>query len=444
MKTILIANAKIVSDGSTKDGDVFIKEGRIERIGSDLAARSADIVLDAGGKVLLPGLIDDQVHFREPGMTHKGDIASESAAAVAGGITGYMDMPNTQPPTTTARLLEDKFTAAAGRSFANYSFYMGGANNNLEDIKAFDPLSACGIKVFMGASTGNLLVDDPKALEGIFSHAPAIVATHCEDNATIAVNTKRARERYGDDIPVAQHPEIRSEEACYKSTSLAVDLARRFGTRLHVLHLSTAREMELFSGAALEEKRITAEVCVHHLFFDRSHYREKGNRIKCNPAIKTAADRRALVQAVADNRIDIVATDHAPHSLAEKQNNYFKAPAGLPLVQHALPCLLEHYHRGHFSLELIAEKTAHAPARLFELKDRGYIREGYWADLVLVDLQRPYVVSENDIIYRCGWSPFEGDTFRSTVEATIVSGHLAYRNGRIDPHPAGRRLAFAR
>ena len=444
MKTILIANAKIVSDGSTKDGDVFIKEGRIERIGSDLAARSADIVLDAGGKVLLPGLIDDQVHFREPGMTHKGDIASESAAAVAGGITGYMDMPNTQPPTTTARLLEDKFTAAAGRSFANYSFYMGGANNNLEDIKAFDPLSACGIKVFMGASTGNLLVDDPKALEGIFSHAPAIVATHCEDNATIAVNTKRARERYGDDIPVAQHPEIRSEEACYKSTSLAVDLARRFNTRLHVLHLSTAREMELFSGAALEEKRITAEVCVHHLFFDRSHYRDKGNRIKCNPAIKTAADRRALVQAVADNRIDIVATDHAPHSLAEKQNTYFKAPAGLPLVQHALPCLLEHYHRGHFSLELIAEKTAHAPARLFELKDRGYIREGYWADLVLVDLQRPYVVSENDIFYRCGWSPFEGDTFRSSVEATIVSGHLAYRNGRIDPHPAGRRLSFVR
>ncbi len=444
METILIVNARIVNEGKIQDGDVYIRKGRIEQVGPDLASRPADTVIEARGRVLLPGLIDDQVHFREPGLTHKGDLASESAAAVAGGITSYMDMPNTQPATITRKLLEEKFTAAAGRSFANYSFYLGATNENIEEIKSFDPLKACGIKVFMGASTGNLLVDEIKALEEIFEKAAAIIATHCEDNATIAANTKRLRAIYGDDIPVTKHPEIRSAEACYISTSLAVDLARRFNTRLHVLHLSTAREAAMLSAGPLDDKRITGEVCVHHLYFDDSDYPEKGNRIKCNPAIKSADDRRALVQGVIDGRIDIIATDHAPHSLSEKQNTYFKAPAGLPLVQHSLPCLLEHYHRGQFTLELIAEKTAHAPARLFELKERGFIREGYWADLVLVDLQRRYVVDQNEIFYRCGWSPFDGEVFGSTVEATIVSGHLAYRNGRIDPHPAGMRLTFDR
>ena len=444
MKTILIVNARIINEGKIQDGDVYIRKGRIEQVGPDLAVRSADKVIDADGKVLLPGLIDDQVHFREPGLTHKGDLASESAAAVAGGITSYMEMPNTQPSTITRDLLEEKFSAAAGRSYANYTFYLGATNDNIEEIKSFDPLNACGIKVFMGASTGSLLVDDHKALEGIFEHAATIVATHCEDNATIAANTERLRAIYGDDIPVTKHPEIRSEEACYISTSLAVDLARRFNTRLHVLHLSTAKEMGLLSAGPLHEKRITGEVCVHHLYFDDASYPEKGNRIKCNPAIKSAGDRRALIQAVIDNRIDIIATDHAPHGLSEKTNTYFKAPAGLPLVQHSLPCLLEHYHRGEFTLEMIAEKIAHAPARLFELKERGFIREGYWADLVLVNLQRKYVVNENEIFYRCGWTPFEGDTFESTVEATIVSGHLAYFNGRIDPRPAGMRLTFDR
>jgi dihydroorotase len=444
MKTILIVNARIVNEGTTQEGDVYIRKGRIEQIGPDLAGRTADTVIDADGQVLLPGLIDDQVHFREPGATHKGDLASESAAAVAGGITSYMDMPNTQPSTITSKLLEEKFDAAGGRSFANYTFYLGATNDNIEEIKSFDPLSACGIKVFMGASTGDLLVDDHKALEEIFEHAATIVATHCEDNATIAANTERLRSIYGDEIPVSKHPEIRSDEACYMSTSLAVDLARRFNTRLHVLHLSTDKEMGLLSAAPLNEKQITSEVCVHHLYFDDSCYPEKGNRIKCNPAIKSADDRRALIQAVIDNRIDIIATDHAPHSLPEKQNTYLKAPAGLPLVQHSLPCLLQHYHRGRFTLELIAEKTAHAPARLFELGERGFIREGYWADIVLVNLQRKYVVDENEILYRCGWSPFEGDAFNSTVEATIVSGHLAYHKGRVDPRPAGKRLTFAR
>ena len=444
MRTILIVNANIVNDGEIREGDVYIKNGRIEQVGMDLANRSADVTLDARGKALLPGLIDDQVHFREPGLTHKGDIFSESQAAVAGGITGYMEMPNTKPSTTTLSLLEEKFVSAVGRSFANYSFYLGATNDNIEEIKALDPLHACGVKVFMGASTGSLLVDDRSALKDIFAQAQTIVATHCEDNPTIKANTKIFRSRYGEDVPMTAHPQIRSEEACYLSTALAVDLARKYGTRLHILHLTTAGEMALLTGGPLDDKQITAEVCVHHLFFDQSHYPEKGTLIKCNPAIKKATDRKALVQAVKNDKIDIIATDHAPHTLNEKRSPYFKAPAGLPLVQHSLPCLLEHYHNGHFPLPLIAEKTAHAPARLFELKERGYIREGYWADLTLVDVEQPYAVSENKILYRCGWSPFEGYTFRSTVEATIVSGHLAYYNGKVDPHPAGQRLEFER
>ncbi|MDZ7582660.1 MAG: dihydroorotase [Deltaproteobacteria bacterium] len=444
MESILIVNALIANDGEVRCGDVFIANGRIEQVGPDLASRRAATVIDAAGRLLLPGMIDDQVHFREPGLTHKGDIFSESRAAVAGGITGFMDMPNTIPPTTTRQLLSEKFARAAGRSFANYAFYLGGANDNLEEIKALDPCEACGIKIFMGASTGNLLVDDPEALRGIFSQAPTVVATHCEDTPTIRANEERLRSRYGEAVPMSAHPEIRSAEACWRSSSLAIDLAREFDAQLHLLHLTTAREMNLLSDAPLEDKRITAEVCVHHLYFDDRHYAEQGTRIKCNPAIKTAADRKALVAAVRRNLIDVIATDHAPHTLTEKQNPYFKAPAGLPLVQHALVCVLEHYHDGLFSLPLIADKTAHAPARVFRLKERGYIREGYWADLTLVDLNRPQHVSEQSILYRCGWSPFDGLRFRSSVAATIVSGHLAFYQDHIDPLPAGTRLEIDR
>jgi dihydroorotase len=395
MQRILIHNALIVTDGSTRTGDVLIQDGRIHKIGGDLAGAITDIRLDADGKALLPGMIDDQVHFREPGMTHKGDIFTESRAAVAGGITSYMEMPNTKPAATTDRLLEEKFEAAAGRSFANYSFYLGATNENIDEIKGLDPLKSCGIKVFMGSSTGDLLVDNPRSLENIFAQAPAVVATHCEDDTIIQANAQAFRSRFGEDIPVTAHPQIRSEEACLKSSSLAVELARKYGTRLHLFHLTTAAELALLSQRPLQEKRITAEVCVHHLFFDDSHYPVKGTRIKCNPAIKTAADRQALLQAVVDNRIDVIATDHAPHSLAEKQAPYFKAPC-------------------------------------------------YWADLALVDLDRAYAVDANSILYKCGWSPFDGHTFRSSIEATIVSGHLAYHKGTLHPTAAGMRLEFER
>ena len=444
MESILIVNADVVGDGEIGNDDVYIKNGRIDQIGPDLASRAADHVIDAQGKSLLPGLIDDQVHFREPGLTHKGDLTSESRAAVAGGITSYMEMPNTQPPTTTAVRLEDKFQSAAGRSYANYSFYLGATNDNLREIKALDPLKACGVKVFMGSSTGDLLVDDKDALDNIFSESPVIVATHCEDDTLIDANAKRCREKFGDDVPMSEHPRIRSAEACFRSTRVAVDLARRNGTRLHILHLSTARELSLLSDLPLDEKKITSEACVHHLFFDETAYAAKGTRIKCNPAIKSTSDRLALLQAVSDGRIDVIATDHAPHTIEEKRKSYFQAPAGLPLVQHALVCLLEHYHDGRMSLPLIAEKTAHAPARLFQLKDRGYIREGYWADLTLVDTHQPCRVDDEPVFARCGWTPFEGLTFRSTVDTTIVSGTLAYRNGRFGSPPAGMRLGFDR
>ena len=444
MKSILIVNAQIVNEGGIQTGDIFVSNGRIAQVGGDLSSRQAAVLIDAGGRFLLPGMIDDQVHFREPGMPHKGDIHSESQAAVAGGITSFMDMPNTLPPTTTRKRMEEKYALAAGRSFANYSFYLGGSNDNIEEIRALDPAATCGIKVFMGASTGNMLVDDPRTLQSIFSEAPTLVATHCEDTPTILANEKKMRSRYGEDVPMQAHPDIRSEEACFQSSSLAVDLARKSGTQLHLLHLTTAREMSLLSDRPQQEKRITAEVCIHHLYFDDGSYADRGTRIKCNPAIKTSADRTALIEAVRSNRIDVIATDHAPHTLAEKQNPYFKAPAGLPLVQHALVCLLEHHHDGFFSLPLIAEKTAHAPARLFRLVDRGFIREGYWADLTLIDLNHRHSVDDQPILSRCGWSPFEGLTFRSSVKATIVSGHLAYHRNMVDPQPAGMRLDINR
>jgi dihydroorotase len=444
MASILITNALTVNEGSSTYQDLLVRNGRIDAMGANLSAKEADRVIDADGRALFPGMIDDQVHFREPGLTHKGDIGSESRAAVAGGITSFMEMPNTSPPTTTIDRLEEKHRIAGKTSAANYSFYLGGANDNIEAIKRLDPKQACGVKVFMGASTGNMLVDDPDALEQIFTHSPTIVATHCEDSPTIEENTRRFRAIHGEDIPIALHPAIRSEAACYQSSALAVELARRCNTRLHVLHLSTARELALLSPLPLEKKRITAEVCVHHLFFSGTDYRTKGNLIKCNPAIKTEEDRRQLLAALREGRIDVVGTDHAPHTLEEKQQPYLMAPSGLPLVQHALVSLLEHVHDGLLTLEQVVEKTAHAPARLFDIKERGYLREGYWADLVLVDLKHPAAVDNQPVHYRCGWTPFAGHTFRSSIAATFVSGHLAYIDGRIDPQPAGMRLAFDR
>jgi dihydroorotase len=444
MTTLLIVNALTVNEGTSTYQDLLIRDGRIDAMGGNLSGKKADRVVDADGRSLFPGMIDDQVHFREPGLTHKGDIGSESRAAVAGGITSYMEMPNTAPTTTTIERLEEKHRIALKTSFANFSFYLGGANDNIEVIKRLDPKQACGVKVFMGASTGNMLVDDPDALEQIFTHSPTIVATHCEDSPTIDENTRRFKAIYGEDIPISLHPAIRSEAACYRSTAMAVELARRCNTRLHVLHLSTARELALLASQPLEKKRITAEVCVHHLFFSGTDYRHKGNLIKCNPAIKTEADRRQLLAGLKEGAIDVVGTDHAPHTLEEKQRPYLRSPSGLPLVQHAFVSLLEHVHDGALTLEQVAEKTAHSPARLFNVRERGFLREGYWADLVLVDLNRSSVVDDQPVHYRCGWTPFAGHTFRSTIAATFVSGHPAYIDGTIDPEPAGMRLAFDR
>ncbi len=444
MDSILILNARVINEFFEEQTDIFIKNGRIQKIGSDLSAQKAAMIIDAKGKTMLPGMIDDQVHFREPGLTHKGDIRSESIASVTGGITTFMEMPNTLPATTTIPLLEEKFSLAENRAFANFSFYLGGSNTNIEEIKVLDPESACGIKVFMGASTGNMLVDDPGVLEKIFTHAPGIVAVHCEDTPLIEENTRRAENQYGSAIPVELHPRLRSEKACFKSSSLAVDLAKKCGTRLHILHLSTEKELSLLSDFPLEQKRITAEVCVHHLFFTDRDYEEKGTLIKCNPAIKTVNDRDQLVLAVKNGKIDVIGTDHAPHTIKEKKAPYAASPSGMPLAEFALVSLLEKYHDGIFSLGLIAEKSAHAPARLFNIKDRGYIREGYWADLVLVDLDRPFAADEKPIRSKCGWTPFTGHIFRSSIIATFVSGHPAFLNGRIDPNPAGMRIKFDR
>ncbi len=442
MKKILILNARIINEGATQAGDVLIENGRIAAIGPRLSGRRADIIIDAGGRALMPGMIDTHVHFRQPGLTHKGDIASESSAAVAGGITSCLEMPNTLPPTTTLDRLAAKCRMASRLSRVNYGFYLGATTDNLDEIKAADPRRVCGIKVFLGASTGNLLVEDPETVARIFSAAPTLVAVHCEDPAIIRKNEARFRARFGEDIPIWHHPDIRSADACFYSTSRAVETARKHGTRLHVLHLSTREEISLFSSGPVSGKTITAEACVHHLFFDADDYREKGARIKCNPAIKSSRHRKALIRAVSDNRIDVIATDHAPHTLFEKENTYFHAPSGLPLVQHALVSLLELYHRGIFPLELIVAKTAHAPATIFQIEKRGFIREGYWADLVLVDLHRPWTVSPGNIHFRCGWSPFDGYRFRASVVATIVSGHLAWHAGQMGAMKAGRPLRF--
>ena len=445
MSTTKILNAQLVNEGRVQPTDILIEGAFIARLDTDLSSVATDQTVDAQGAYLLPGLIDDQVHFREPGLTHKATIHSESRAAVAGGITSFMEMPNTVPNTLTQALLQEKYHIAERSSLANYSFYMGVSNDNLDEALSTDPQTVCGLKIFMGSSTGNMLVDNEQTLRKVFEKAELLVATHCEDEQIIRHNMQRYREQYGEEVPIALHPVIRSEEACYQSSSLAVSLAKEYNTRLHVLHISTARELSLFDAQTpLLEKRITAEGCLHHLWFDEQDYQEKGTFIKWNPAIKTAQDREALRQAVIDGPIDILATDHAPHTLAEKQGTYFKAPSGGPLVQHQLVALLELFHRRKLPLETIVQKACHNPAVLFRIDRRGYVREGYYADLVLVNPQAPWTVTRNNILSKCGWSPFKGQTFQSTVTHTWVSGHLAYKTGTLYDQQVGMRLKFLR
>ena len=444
MSKLLITNARLVNEGQIRDVDVLIEGDRIARIESGLSLPPGAELVDAAGKYLLPGMIDDQVHFREPGMTHKGDLETESAAAAAGGITSFMDMPNVNPQTTTRDALRDKYAIADDRCTANYGFYLGATNGNIEEVKALEVGEACGVKAFMGASTGDMLVDDPEVLDSLFEHSPIMVVTHCEHSPTIWDNERRARERFGDDVPLSEHPRIRSAEACLMSSSMAVDLARRHDALLHILHLTTAIEMPLFSAAHRSEKRITAEVCVHHLWFDETRYEELGTRIKCNPAIKSEQDRRALLAALNEGRIDIIATDHAPHTVEEKSATYFKAPAGLPLVQHAMLTLFDLVAQGEISVELLVDRVSHAPADLFGVTDRGYVREGWFADLVIVDAAASYKVSESNLLCKCQWSPFEGHEFSASIDTTIVNGEVVYRDGALTGAIAGRRLEFER
>jgi dihydroorotase len=448
MPSTLIVNARLVNEEREFDGDLRIEKGRIAQIGAGLTARLGDAVVDAAGRRLLPGMIDDQVHFREPGLEYKADIATESAAAVAGGLTSFMDMPNTHPPTLDAAALEDKYRRAAGRAWGNHGFYLGASHDNLEAVKALDPRAAPGVKVFMGASTGNMLVDDPATLDGIFGNAPTPVITHCEDTPLIDAALAGYKAKYGDEIPAECHPDIRSREACLKSTQLAISLANKHGTRLHVLHVSTADELSLFTpgplvGADGVRKRITAETCVHFLRFDRADYARLGHLIKCNPAIKEASDREALQRALAGDVIDVLATDHAPHTLEEKTRPYTSAPSGLPLVQYALNAALECVHEGSLTTAQVVRKFAHAPAQLFDVKERGFLREGYWADLVLVD-DMPFVVRREDVLSRCGWSPFEGATFHTRIASTWVNGQLAWDGRMLVGTAAGKRLEFDR
>ncbi len=440
---MLITNARIINEGKIFEGDLLIKRGRIEKIAKAIPAPAGTVVFDARGKLLMPGMVDDQVHFRTPGLTYKGNLTTESAAAVAGGITSFMDMPNTIPNTTTRKALSEKYIMAAGLCHANFGFHFGGANDNLEEIKRLQPGDAPAVKVFMGASTGNMLVDDPETLEGIFAHSRLPILTHCEDTPTIKANEEIARAKWGDDVPFSEHWRIRSHEACYKSTELAVGLAKKHNARLHVLHLTTAREMAFFEPGPVEGKRITAEVCVHHLLLNDSFYAERGAFIKCNPAVKNEADRLALLQALREDRIDIIATDHAPHTAAEKAQNYWKAPAGLPLVQDALLVLFELVQRGELKLEHLVQKACHAPAIRFGVQGRGFIREGYWADLTLVDTEAVTTVQKANVRYLCGWSPFEGMRFPAKIEATWVNGDLAYANGQVAAQRSGAKLALA-
>ena len=448
MPATLIVNARLVNEGREFDGDLLIEHGRIARVGGQIPARPGDQVIEAGGRWLLPGMIDDQVHFREPGLTHKGDIASESAAAVAGGLTSFMDMPNTNPPTLTAEVLEAKYALAKGRAWGNHGFYFGASNDNLEHVRTLDPKAAPGVKVFMGASTGNMLVDDPEVLDGIFRETPVPIITHCEDTPMIDANMAAFKAKYGDALTADMHPDIRSREACIKSTRLALSLASKHGTRLHVLHISTADELALFERGPLiradgSRKQITAETCIHFLRFDRTDYATLGNLIKCNPAIKDASDREALVKAIAEDVIDVLATDHAPHTLEEKEKPYVQAPSGLPLVQYALVAALELVHEKKLHVTRVVQKFAHAPAQLFDVKERGFLREGYWADLVLID-NEPFTVRREDVLSKCGWSPFEGRTFQSRIAATWVNGRMVWNGEHLIGTPNGQRLEFER
>ncbi len=437
----LIINAAIVNEGKITEEDVLIKNGRIETIGVNISAPNGVEVIDANGKLLLPGLIDDQVHFREPGLTHKGGIRSESMAAIAGGVTSFMDMPNVDPPTLTRELLLQKYEIARGKAHANYAFYMGSSNDNIDEIKSLQAGDACGVKIFMGASTGNLLVDDNDALEQIFAESPVLIVTHCEDTPMIDKNLEAAKLKYDGEIPISEHPAIRSVDACYKSSSKAVSLAEKHGSKLHVLHLTTAKEMELFETGD-HKKNITAEVCVHHLYFNDSSYDQLGSKMVCNPAIKTRADQIALINALKEDRIDIIATDHAPHTSEEKAKPYPNCPSGIPLVQHSLLALLEISRENNIPIETIVKKTSHAVADRYGIIDRGYIREGYWADLVLVDPKGSQKVTSDNILYECGWSPFEGHCFDGLIEMTFVNGLKVFEDGKILSEPSGKKLDF--
>ena len=444
MSSLLLRNARLVNRGQIQAADLLIRDGRIAKI-APIISESADRELDVRGQYVLPGIIDDQVHFREPGLTHKATIASESRAAVAGGVTSFMEMPNVNPPSVTQALLEEKYEIAVRRSLANYSFYMGATNDNLAEVLRTDPQRVCGIKVFMGSSTGNMLVDSHSALENLFAESPMLIATHCEDEATVRTNLARYLEQYGDQLTAEFHPLIRNVEACWLSSSLAVGLARRHGTRLHVLHISTRDELDLFDNTlSLADKRITAEVCVHHLHYSADDYAALGNLIKCNPAIKGREHRDALLPALLDNRLDVVATDHAPHTWAEKSQPYLQAPSGLPLVQHTLHLMLELYHAGQITLERIVEKMCHAPAIAFRVRERGFLDEGSWADLSIVDVDHTWTVQPDNILYQCGWSPLNGNTLRGQVLSTVVSGHLAWHEGKFDEGKMGERLLFNR
>ena len=446
MNRILIKNAKIVNEGTVFEGDVLIEDEYIVLIAESISLKSPSTkVIDAEGNYLIPGAIDDQVHFREPGLTHKGDIASESRAAVAGGITSYIEQPNTVPNAVTQELLEQKYQLAANNSFANYSFMMGGTNDNLEEILKTNPKNVAGLKLFLGSSTGNMLVDDLDSLEKIFSSTKLLIAVHCEDEGTIKANLEKYLEEYGEDIPVAMHPKIRSEEACYISSSKAIALAKKTGARLHVFHISTAKELDLFTNKIpLEKKQITAEVCIHHLWFSDIDYETKGNLIKWNPAVKTEKDKNALWKALLDDRIDVIATDHAPHTLEEKKQSYLKAPSGGPLVQHAVVAMFEAYHQGKITIPKIVEKMAHNPAKIFQIENRGFVKVGYYADLVIVNTGLPWSVKKENILAKCGWSPFEGFTFKSRITHTFVNGQLVYNNFKVKDVPFGKRLLFNR
>ena len=444
MYDLVLKNCKIVNENSIIESDIAIKNSRIEKISKDISSDTKEVI-DVDGRYVIPGLIDDQVHFREPGLTHKGEIATESKAGLAGGVTSYFEMPNVNPTTTTNENLTKKFELASTRSLSNYSFHLGASNTNIEEIKRADIHQASALKVFMGASTGDMLVDDLDALDDIFNYSPLIVVTHCEDQKTVEKNEKLFDEKYGENVSAEHHHLIRDVDSCYLSSSLAVDLAKKYDADLHVFHLTTEKEMDLFTAGDIDGKKITAEVCVHHMFFNESFYSKLGNQIKCNPSIKHESDRRALIKALLENKIDIIATDHAPHTWDEKNKPYVEAPAGLPLVQHGMQILMDFYHQNVINLETIVEKTSHNVAKRFQIKDRGYIREGYYADIAILDLDKPYTVSKENILYKCGWSPFEGHDFKSSIFMTIVNGNIAFKDGMIsDNLPFGMQIEFNR